>query len=106
MSKATQYISLGAGPGSLVAGTPLPEPKPGRFPNFETAQAYSTTGFSAETLIAYVQGELNGVTPGAFADYVEEGDWPVLLTKVKALLAANTPQDTVHMLHREKYGGV
>lgn len=63
----------------------IPErPRAQRFSSRDEAVKYS--GYSSQSLVAYVQGELAFVTPGAYADYVEKEDWPSLHGRVKTLI--------------------
>jgi hypothetical protein len=69
-----------------------------RFTNLADSLAFGS-GYSSKSVVAYVAGHIEHVTPAAYIDYIEGNDWPELLETIRKLLDEYGEKDTVALLH-------
>jgi hypothetical protein len=79
-----------------------PCPNGKQFLNLKDACKYGC-GYTSSSLVHYVAGNINHVTPGAFNDYIYGADWPQLYLNVKDLIEKNGIDKSISLLYFEKY---
>ena len=78
----------------------LPAPAGVCFKNLCDAIAYGQ-GISSRSVVAYVMGDIDHVTPGAYYDYIANKNWDYLLETVRNLLSDNSTEDTSEIIQKK-----
>ena len=86
--------------GGAAVVPPIPE---GKQMAFEDAIKYGN-GYTSKSLIAYLKGDINHITPGAYADYIEgrENDWSNIVYNILEIINENeeTAPQRIHDIRK------